>query len=380
MSSYRTLFQVDIAHDYFLSRGEVVFEALSAAEQSRLSAMWSVPAVLEIAPDEPTRAVLQGHRMVWRATAAGFVVAVTRDPTANDLRPFIPPAADFRLRFELRRVDPRFAVYTELGPETTGFYRFSNASLNSVAGTCFLSRRVAGFDAARRYVAGETYAEAAGSTFNLFRAVRDSGPAAAPIVADWSRIPADTFDAAASYQAGAVVLSANQVYRARVNNPGGDLSDATVWQPVTPLANQYVTVADASDPAGQPRSVFGLIEIGTGSGDFALFNPDGSLRSPRYALRFLNRATRWRYIFPSAQAVGTGAEVAQEAGDARVLITARPRALTRFGSGSRLQAASLANATVSEEILLPAPEASGLRREAAGWYSETHVTNVTVGT
>ena len=59
-------------------------------------------------------------------------------------------------------------------------------------------------------------------------------------------------------------------------------------------------------------------------------------------LRFLNRATRWRYIFPSAQQVGTGAEVAVEAGNNRILVTPAPRPLTRFGIGSRLQADSAA--------------------------------------
>ena len=56
-----------------------------------------------------------------------------------------------------------------------------------------------------------------------------------------------------------------------------------------------------------------------------------------------------------------------------------PRPLTRFGVGSRLQADSPATPAVSEEILLPAPEVSIVRRESAGWYSETHVANLTVG-
>jgi hypothetical protein len=96
-------------------------------------------------------------------------------------------------------------------------------------------------------------------------------------------------------------------------------------------------------------------------------------------LRFLNRASRWRYIFPSAQAVGTGADVAVEAGNTRVLVTAAPRPLTRFGTGARLQADSAATPSVSEEILLPAPEATRLRRQSAQWFSETYVPNFTVG-
>lgn len=380
MNSYRTLFEVDITHDYFLSRSDVVFEALAPAEQAALAALWSVPDVLDITPDDATLAVLRGHRMPFRATAAGFLVGVAIDPTAIDVRPFIAPAANFALGFSLRVKDARFANYTELGPPKSGFYRFSNNSSNRVAGTCFLSRRVAAFDALRSYVAGETFSVAAGPTFDLFVALRDTGPAAAPITADWRRIPADTFDATATWPAGSIVLLANQVFKALVNNgPGSSLGNAAAWQPVSTLGNQYATGADADDPVGAERGTFGAIAIGVGSGNFALFNPDGTLKSPRYALRFLNRITRWRYIFSAAQAVGSGADVVQEAGDARVLVTAAPRPLTRFGAGSRLQADSLATPAVSEEILLPKPEVSIVRRESAGWYSETHAANLTVG-
>ena len=132
-------------------------------------------------------------------------------------------------------------------------------------------------------------------------------------------------------------------------------------------------------PAARMENWFGVIDIGRGAGDFALLNTDGTLRQPHYVLRFLNRATRWRYIFPAAQEVGTGAEVAQEGGDARILVTPAPRPLTRFGIGSRLQADSAATPAVSEEILLPAPEVNRVRQQNAEWFSETHVPNFTVG-
>lgn len=459
MIRYRTLFQVDVAHDYFLNRGNVVFEAQANAEQASLTELWSVSSVFEILPDESTLATLRGHKMIFRATAAGFFAAVQLDSSVIDLRPLVSPGADFKLTFAMRVTDRRFANYTELGPTASGFYRFGNDAQNSVSGTSFLSRRVAAFDASRRHVAGETYSQASGATFDLFVALRDTGPAAAPVAADWNRIPADTWNPATPYQTGAVVLSANRIFRALVDNPGNNLGNAAQWQPVGTLANQYVTVADATLPVGGlfnldigaaalaqatvrllrssdgfvateqtftsgsgvlgsiqidlralnpglyrldvldgarvvvpgrslsvylspdagTRGSFGVIEIGRGTGDFALFNSDGTLRSPRYALRLLNRATRWRYIFPAAQAVGAGAEVAPEAGDNRVLVTAAPRPLTRFGIGSRLQADSAATPAVSEEILLPAPEANLIRREIAGWYSETHVANLTVG-
>ncbi len=457
MIRYRPLFHVDIAHDYFLSRGDVVLEAHTDAERAGLTSLYAVNDFFQIYPDDATASTLAGHKMIFRATGTGFVVAVQLDPSATDIRPLVPPSPDFGLTFALRLADSRFANYTELGPLGTGFYRFGNDSQNRTAGVNFLSTRVPAFSPTRRYVAGELRAQAAGVTFDLFLALRDTGPAGAPVPADWRRIPADTFNATTSYLTGAIVLFSNQIFRALVDNPGTDLTDVTQWQPVSVLGNQYATGADTIQPVAgmfnldisqlavalvtvrvfassgtvvateqtfaapqgtlshvqidlrglkpgpyrieivdaagavvrelpcflSPRAItenwFGVIEIGRGTADFALFNNDGTLRAPRYVVRFLNRATRWRYIFPSAQQVGTGADVAVEAGNNRILVTPAPRPLTRFGAGSRLQADSAATPTVSEEILLPAPEVNRIRRQNAEWFSETHVPNFTVG-
>ena len=459
MISYRTLLQVDLSHDYFLSRGNVVFEAQSAADQSSLTALYSVADFLEIFPDSQTSARLAGQKMIFRANAGGFVVAVQIDPTAAAALPLVPSGTDLVLRFALKMKDARFANYTELGPGTPGFYRFGNDSQNEVAGICFLTRRVAAFDASRAYTAGETYSQASGTTFNLFVAIRDTGPAAAPVAADWLRVPADTWSASTTYQAGSIVLSNNQLFKALVNGPGTDLTNTTQWQPVGTLGNQYATAGDAiaavsglfdldlssaalaaatvrmfaasaTTPAvdqafvapqgnlGQvqvdlrglapglyrvqvldgtltpvaagPSSVYvsseatvqgwlGVVEIGVGSGDFALFNADGTLRAPQYVLRFLNRATFWRYIFPAVQAVGSGATVAPEGTDGRNLVSTAVRPLTRFGAGALLQADDPATTTVSEEVPLPAPDINLVRRQNAQWYSEINVPNITLG-
>jgi hypothetical protein len=457
MIRYRSLFAVDIGHDYFLSRGDVVLEAQADGDRAALSNLYSVGGFLEVFPDDATHAALTGHRMLFRATDAGFSVSVRLDPSASDIRPMVPLADDLRLTFVVRITDARFANYTELGPAGTGFYRFGNDPQNRTAGVNFLSSRASTFASTRRYVAGEVFLQAAGSTFNLFVALRDTGPSLAPAAADWRRIPADTFSTTATYRTGALVLSANALFRARVDSPGTNLANAAEWQPAGVLGNQYVTVADTAlpvsslfdldiadlavsqatvrvfTPTGTVAAIeqtfttaqgtlghvqvdlraltqgayrveivdaagavvrgfscylapeargenwFGVIEIGIGAGDFALLNADGTLRSPRYVLRFLNRATRWRYIFPAAQAAGTGAEVAPVPGNGRILVTAAPRPLTRFGSGSRLQSDSAATPAVNEEILLPAPEVKQIRRESAEWFSETHVPNITVG-
>lgn len=143
--------------------------------------------------------------------------------------------------------------------------------------------------------------------------------------------------------------------------------------PVPGHATSLYVAADAHS-----TGAFGVIEVGLGTADYALLDGAGALRAPRYVLRFLNRATRWRYIFPSAQAIGTGADVAHEGTDERVLVTAAARPLSRFGTGSRLQADDSVT-PASEEILLPAPQVDRLRRQDAEWFSETYLPNLTVG-
>lgn len=459
MIRYRPLFQVDLLHDYFLSRGRAVFETQEEATRNAMTGAYSVGSYLEIFPDGPTLDRLGGHKMIFRTTGMGFLVAVQTDASVAD-RPAIPPAADFNLSFVLRIKDARFANYTELGPASDGLYRFGNDANNAVAGVRHLSLPVRAFDASRRYVAGETYARTAGIGFDLFRALRDTGPSIAPAVGDWERIPQDTWNPGTVYARGAIVLSANRLFRALIDSPGTDLGNAAEWQPAGTLANQYATASDAVMPASgrfhldlrgaalsqatirlfrsgeasarsewtvaasqgvlddvqldlrglspglyrlevldvalalvpgralmlyitsaaaKANGWFGAIDIGLGAGDFALFNPDGTLRSPLYTLRFLNRATRWRYIFPAPQPVGAGAEVAPEAGDDRILVTAAPRPLTRFGTGARLQADVAGTPTISEEVLLPEPEINRIRRQDAQWFSEIHLSNLPLG-
>ena len=84
MIRYRPLLAVDIAHDYFLSRGDVVFEAQADAERTALSRLYSVGDFLEVFPDDATRSVLAGYKMLFRATDTGFVVSVRLDPSASD--------------------------------------------------------------------------------------------------------------------------------------------------------------------------------------------------------------------------------------------------------------------------------------------------------
>jgi hypothetical protein len=306
MISYRPLFDVDITHDYFLSRGDVVLEAQADVDRTALANLYSVGDFLDVFPDDATKAVLAGHKMLFRTTAAGFSVVVRLDPSASDTRPMIPPADDLRLTFGLRLADTSFVNYTELGPATTGFYRFSNASQNRTAGVNFLTSRASTFVATRRYDAGEVFLQAAAPTSNLFVALRDTGPSATPVAADWRRIPADTFNAAATYRTGALVLSGNSLFRALVDSPGTDLSNAAQWQPAGALGNQYVTVADALLPVS---GLFDLdiSDLAVSQATVRAFLPPDPPRRPSRRSRLSRaRCARCRSICAGLRRVLTG--------------------------------------------------------------------------
>jgi hypothetical protein len=453
---YSALFEVEVLHDFFLNVGRVPFEALDPRDQVTLLERYDVARFLEIAPTPDTIAVLAGHRLVHKVTPLGFVVAAQVDPDAPDTRPAIEPESSFSLAFSLRLRNASFSNYTALPPTSRAFYRFGNDSGNAAEGLLFLTAPVPTFDLTVAYEAGAVRADTSGPTIDLFQAVRDTGPSAVPIAADWSRIPQDTWDASVSYPEGAVVLVGNRLYRARVDDPGNNHANPAHWELLGTLANQYATAQDriplrgslftidvsaegapeltarvlvpgtgqpawerhfvgpggsplerleidlrwlrpgvhrldVSGPDGAPIDTFtesfylspsavsaswlGVIEIELGAGDLALLDGTGAMRSPRFRIRFLNRPTRWRYVFPASQELGAVTDVVAEDAESRLLVTPDPIPLTAAGPPVRLQGSGPPGPP-ADEVLLPVPDALLVRREGGQWYSEIHVPNL----
>lgn len=452
---YGVFCELEVLHDFFVNSGDIVFEALGHRRTHTAFQQYSADTFLRISPTRNTVSVLSGHKLVYKSTGRGFIIGVQLDDSALDDRPAIPPGPDFRLSFSLSIVDPLFFNYSAIPEHTGSIFRFGNESGNEMAGGRHLTAPVAAYDTARRYSASDLYSEPSGNTVNLFRAIRDTGPAGAPVTADWVRVPANTHDPAATYTTGAIVLSANELFEALVDGPGTDLTIATDWDPAGTLANQYVSRADLVDlkphvfdmdltagavpeatarvfRPGQATEVyeqsfsaesgnltrvqldlrhlaagryslvfldgglapipglggdiyvdseafarrwFGVIEIGQGSGDLALLDGTGALRSPNYSLRFLNQATRWRYLFPETQTVGAGSDVSAEDAAGRILLSDDSHPLTRYGTGLRLRADNIATPGASEQVLLPEPEANRIRKENSQWFSEIQMSN-----
>lgn len=453
MSRYAKLFEVRILHDYHLNLGQILYEALDEELRTGIDNKYAIQDILQIKPAAETVKKMAGYHMLYRQTAQGFFVGIKLDSTAIDNQPAIPLADDLNLRFYIRIKDPRFVNYTALPTDAPRFYHFANAGGNESAEQLFLSLPVAAYDADRQYQANEIYATPAGGTFDLFRAIRDTGPSASPVAEDWEQFPADTLDNQTTYSEGDLALSDNTILRALQDDPGNNPNH---WETVMVLPNQYVTRADSlllqavrftldvsslaipqatvriyrtgeltpvweqlySSASGNLQALnidltplrsgryrlellddslsvvtaqgyafyldrqaeyegwFGVIEIGNGSGNHSLLDGGNVLRSPLYNIRFLNRTSRWRYIFPHDQAVGSGAEVAPEDSDNRILITDEPRPLTLFGQGALLQTDLPGPPSISEEVILPRPETNRIRYQNAQWFSEIHMSNL----
>lgn len=123
----------------------------------------------------------------------------------------------------------------------------------------------------------------------------------------------------------------------------------------------------------------GVIEIGAGINEFALLTAGGAVRDPAamFELAFLNRSSRWRYRFSRAQPIGAGADVAAEGATGTVLLSTEVWPHTRSSQGIRLRADDPAT-PAPEDIALPSPSTSTVRREAGQWVSEQFLTNFPV--
>lgn len=453
MMRFAKLFEVQILHDYHLNMGNILHEALKDEYRTKISEKYSVRNYLEIRPAPETVKVMAGYHLLFKQTEFGFFVGVKLDNTVPDKKPAIPLDEDFKLRFQLKIKEPGFINYTVIPTSAPRFYRFSNESGNESANELFLTLPVEPFATDRAYQANEIYATPSESTFDLFRAIRDTGPSSSPVAEDWEQLPATTLEPGQAYSTGEIVLSNNRLMRALIDDPGIDPAN---WEIISVLSNQYATGADSltlrpgrfnldingittpratvciykpAEPtpvwrhfysadtgnlttlsidlhtlaAGRYRlelldsdlnvipnigfefyldsqaaneGWFGVIEISKGSGNHSLLDDSNVLRTPLFKIRFLNRASRWRYIFPQDQPVGTGAEVAPEANNKSILITANPRPLTLFGQGVRLQADLVDTRTISEEVILPRPEANRIQYRDMQWFSETHMSNL----
>lgn len=119
LTQYKILFEFNILHRYFLDDGAKKYEVLEESDQKKQLQGYSVHSVLHISPTLDTVTQLNGHRLLFKHTNTGFIIA-SRTSNVDINAPFIEMSRELSFTFLMRVKDPLFYNYTELKADATG--------------------------------------------------------------------------------------------------------------------------------------------------------------------------------------------------------------------------------------------------------------------
>nr|MBI1230876.1 hypothetical protein [Cytophagales bacterium] len=111
--SYRTLCVIQLRHNYFLNRGEELFEEMEAEEQEKQLRDFDWKESLRILPLGQTERILKNHQLLLRNSADSLRVVV-RMRDAESQEPFIPISQHTVLLFGITYQNPYFEHYTDM--------------------------------------------------------------------------------------------------------------------------------------------------------------------------------------------------------------------------------------------------------------------------
>jgi len=289
VTGYKRLFEVRLLHHYWLDEGASLFDNLSESRRNKLLLLYDARNFLSVAPTKSTGEKLRGLKAVFKTTATGFLVAVSKTTKIADNEIF---------NFVITATDPAFFNYTALTlsknriyeihhPAEDKIYRFKEniPVFSNVTGasrgagadkTLFLSKEIPGSDPADK---AEFLNLSSGSLLQLL----SSQPAAIT-----QQISADAASAPVFF---------NQ-HDFQVLIPPPELTG-------TPPKGIYLT-------DGIPDQVFGLISIAAtrpSDTDFSCTSAGVAKQScPVFHIRFRNRSAYWKYLNKN-----TGATVSETA-------------------------------------------------------------------
>lgn len=418
---YKIIFEVQILHEYFLNKGEKLFDQLTESEKVGVIKRYDVNEIFDIQPTAECLKQLKKYHLVFKKSKTGFfVVAEVKHLKQAPVKPhsyipIIPFDEAFKLTFSIKSTDPYFYSYTVLPFE------------NAISQVYFFSNR-AGTN-------GATY------------------PALS--------LPIGEYTIKKAYRAGDFVLSNNKLYEARINMTAANNSSFKTknWKEVDKkdyvnerdkivrksgfydyifsqpgithaqfmiqdydgktLLKEEIELKDGHTFTGYnillsslssgfyrltvegnddyqekinfyfeksltPRNIFGIIEINhlpnNAKEDYQLINSDKNnemvyplspedSRKPVYQLLFKNRSTIWRYNFSKDQEITN-----QQLGDfkrdggaeeKRKFITKESKPLTQY---------PVAIQKFNQvDQLLPGPTVGNLKPEKDKIYSEIYI-------
>lgn len=287
--------------------------------------------------------VINGHKILVKQYNNQLYAGVQSVASGTNLKTFTPVEQGVQFTFFLWLSNPLFSNFTNLtatGITPGKLYYFTNRNNNVANGKTFLSGKIGAYNNTKTYTPGALAANTSGL---VFRAIRTNKPGN---LADLTQtdfwVPVDDAASTGQYQSEADAvqwipsLSAYQFdagslqSSAAISILGYDTSAKTYTKtfisntlvfasPVPSFAldltaldpgkyhltvngkAQWIYINDELSTAGKP---FAVIEIfnDAAPASCVLTDSNNILKSPKYSLYFLNRATIWKYILASGSA------------------------------------------------------------------------------
>jgi len=429
---YRSLFTVEILHDYYLSEDLELFNNDVALRTQLIEAQnrdYHLSQNLAIAPTTDCGQIMRDYRLIFKPTNRGFFVGarVTQIPgTPETFTPHLSLDAPIRLRFVLNIKNPYLFNMTNLRMERgterqeNFLYYFSNRAANLVnhpgePNRLYLSRPLRAFQTASNYKVGELILQGgdlreaimdiqAGGTYNNanWKQVYVGQNPHFQFVSTADRLPVrpsifhhTVFNATENHQVLRILIydrndTLLQNLRFEAHDPS--VPNPTLRECTLNLRNYapgiYRLEVQRIDGTAIPafgmtlylddilfaEKPFALIECyhesGPALGEYRWLDETNNnrLRQPLYSLRFKNRSTYWRYYFREAIGFTAVPPGFLTAPQQQILQTSQPLGLSEV---TRRVQITLDEG--GETVLLPNPSIGSIFPENGRIFSEINM-------
>lgn len=303
---YKTLFSIEVLHDYYSDKRCQDFEIL---------------------PTAATALVLKGQGMLSKTIGNKLMVLLRVDETA---KPLIDFGIAGKLSFFMKLRNPRFNNFTNLDylPSEPKKYYFSNANQSKVGTTLYLSSKIEVYNSVNNYSIGNLAANGSDTVYEAIKPNSSVSPKALTDKNYWMSRgkvqyanPNDLIEVSPYVYQFPVISNTNFTINVFGLNATTGVFDVQVLDtenlsfssPQTTIVVRLEKLPKGKykiDVNGETRyvyvdsdaiynNVFGIIEIVNylpASNAFSLFNASGLAKSPVYTINFANRSVIWKYI------------------------------------------------------------------------------------
>jgi hypothetical protein len=395
---YKSLFEVNILHHFFLNKGEQEWDKMSQEDKIKMEANYDIREIFEITPTQESTKALSSYSCIFKKTSSGILVGIKAKPdqfNPGKFNSFVPLADNLTFRFLLRLKDLNFMNYTALPLQGNQgkMFVFSNSLNNNSNSFPALSAIPPVFKLDNIYLPGDMLTDNANNPTKLFTALVKTGnnptlsadwqPEIGNITTPLSYVNVnDSFPVANGFFTYTMKVKDAKPIATLKNSSGftiqpkmdvlpGDFQTLQVDLLKYPQGIYSIHI-DSDNPTYHDDVTFyllqgseipfALIEIKVKSNQPAhnLFD-QGDLLSPTFEIRFRNRKTHWKYIgklFDSPY------------------VLENPLPLTRYGN---IEIMKPPEPEDTKTIMLPNPSVSLIKAEALihteekKYYSEIHI-------